>query len=187
MSIVNPTCPTGCNSQINPMTQDPCAPLVSIGELNRLYVMAAGGAILTTWGTAGLAAELLGRIDNTASTVDSIVEIIMSGDVPAAAGDMIEIADNKKHYLPKTHTINFQIDDVNQTVHDFLRYMECNQVVKLWYANPDFIWGGNDGIEINMQMNDVVERGSKGRYSIQGVITWEAKFTPERTDNPFAS
>ena len=109
MSIVNPTCPTGCNSQINPITQDPCTPFVSIGELNRLYIMAAGGAILTTWGTAGLAAELLGRIDNTASTVDSIVEIIMSGDVPAAAGDMIEIADNKNIICRKHLQLIFKL------------------------------------------------------------------------------
>jgi len=187
MSIIIPSCPTGCNSKLNPLAQDPCTPQVSIGEINRIYMMSAGGMPLTTWGTPGLAAELLSRIDNTATTVDSIIELILSADMPAASGDMIDIADNKKFYLPKTFTINFQIDDVNETVHDFLRFTECNQVVKIWYANPDWIWGGNDGIEVNVTMNDVIERGSKGRYTIQGVITWESKFTPERDVNPFAS
>jgi hypothetical protein len=108
-------------------------------------------------------------------------------DMPAATGDVIDISDNRKFCVPKTFTINVSVDDVNAVNHEFLRQLECNTHVRVWYANPDFIWGDNDGVAAVMQLNDVVERGNKGLYTFQGTIQWDAKFTPRRDDNPFAT
>ncbi len=110
----------------------------------------------------------------------------MIGDLPPAETDEIEISLGRKIQTPATFTVNYEIDDVTQDNYDFMRWLECNTVFKIWYSANEVIFGGNEGIEVNLQGKYQIERGQKSVQKIVGTAKWENKFSPVRTTNPMA-
>jgi DNA polymerase III psi subunit len=182
-----PTCPTGCDSTAPLMDFDLCNPAIYFGEIEKLYLMARDGAVLEHWNDivpALFKAELEGRISNSSVSVDAIREMHVSADMPEAAKDEIIISLGRKAYSPATHTLNVDIDDLSDLNYEAMRNLECNYLVKIWFATKDHIYGGAEGIEATAKLSLVIERGQKAIQKLKGTVTWEAKFSPERADNP---
>ena len=184
MSVNNPTCPTGCDSYLIDVDFNYCDPDIQFGEIDHIYVMAQTGSNLNNWENL---AEWNTRkaLDPTADT-DAIIDLHVSGDLPVAENEEIEITLARKIYTPSTFTINFDIDDVSDDNYEFMRWLECNTVFKIWFSANEVLFGGNTGIEVNLTGKYMIERGQKTYHKIQGIAKWENKFSPERTTNPMA-
>lgn len=185
MSIVNPSCPTGCSSILPVVNFDLCDPNVSFGEIETIYMGAGDAAAFTDWTDLS---EWTARIDNL-DTVDpdKLREFHVMADLPAATADEIVISKGRKVYSPATHTINVDIDDLTQENYEFARTTSCNVQFRVWFFTKSYMYGGNDGILANVTLRPVIERGQKSINKLSGTITWEAQFSPERAESVFAS
>lgn len=182
MSTYNPTCPTGCDSFLIDVDFDYCDPSIEFGEIDHIYVMAQSGSDLADWESLTVW-NARKALDPTSDT-DAIIDLTVMGDLPVAETDEIEISDGRKIQSPSTFTVNFDIDDVSEDNYDFMRWLECNTVFKIWFAANEVLFGGNDGIEVNLTAKYQIERGQKSIQKIVGTAKWEGKFSPERTTNP---
>ena len=184
MSVNNPTCPAACDSFLEEVDFDFCNPDLYFGEVDHLYVMAQAGANLANWELLAVWNARL-ALDATAD-VDGILDLHVIGDYPPAEAEDIVISLNRTITTPATHIINFEIDDVSDDNYEFMRWLECNTLMKLWFSANELIFGGNTGIEVMIKAKYQIERGSKSLQKIIGTVTWESKFSPERTTNPMA-
>jgi hypothetical protein len=65
-----------------------------------------------------------------------------------------------------------------------LRELECGTNFLVWYVAGKYIYGGNDGIEASFKLNDIIPEDNQELNTFNGTITWDAKFHPERINNP---
>jgi len=184
MSIINPTCPTGCSTVLPSVDFDICDPAIFFGEIEHLYI-ASGDA--TPFTDVEDLAEWVARVSETSVDPDSIRDFHVMADLPAAAADEIIISLGRKIYSPATHTINVDIDEVSQLNYEFARMTACNTQFRVWFATESHIYGGNDGILATVNLRPVIERGQKSVNKLMGTVVWDAQFSAERHDNPYAA
>lgn len=176
-------CPTGCdNFQVPVVDYDDCNPEVSFGEIEKIYIASMEADDLTNvWDVS----EWASRIDNEVTgDDDAIRELTVSADLPAGEFDIVEISNRRKVTSPNTFTLAVTIDDNSDLNYEFMRWTECNPKVKMWYATQDHLYGGNEGIRVDIMLKEVIERGNKALKTLQGTISWEDKFSPQRIPNP---
>ncbi len=176
-----PTCGTDCNSILPSAHYDFCKPTLAFGEVEMIYLAAGNAQCFTDW---GLPTEWLARISDTLTGIDNIRRFAVIGDQPEGANDEIMISLGRKVYTPKTFTLNLEIEDVDTLNYDFMRYLECNETVKLWYKAGNYLFGGNCGLDVQIKANYRIERGRKTLHKITIVPTWENDFSPERVTSP---
>lgn len=182
MSIINPTCPTGCDSNVPAVDFDYCNKIILFGEIKKIYVASNDAADFTDVTDA---AEWASRLSENGTGADDIRELYVSGDLPEPERESVEVDQYQKVWTPATFTVNFDVFDLTDTNYEFMRTMYCNTAVKIWYATETHIYGGNAGIEnANLNLNHVIERGSKATEKFTGMLTWDYSFPPQRTDNP---
>jgi hypothetical protein len=182
MSQTNPTCTSGCTSKAPVFSFSDCDPDVNHGQIDRIYIMALGGSSFANYAAL---AEWAARLDNTdIASLDKIRYLNVIGEKPEAAGDEKEISRKRKIIMDKTHTINFDIDETSRTNNDALRQIECGGNFKIWYQAGKYLWGGNDGIEAFVKLNDMIPRDRKELELFKGIATWENQFSPESCVNP---
>ena len=62
---------------------------------------------------------------------------------------------------------------------------ECGGKYRIWYeTHGGYLYGGNEGVKCSIIMDDVLNRGLDEIETLNGVATWRAKFSPERTKSP---
>ena len=182
MSSTIPTCPTGCDSVLPPVEFDYCTPNTVFGEIKRLYVASNDAAAFTDVESA---VEWAARLSEDGVGTDDIRELHISADMPAPTQDAVEIDQYREIYPPASFTINLDIYDLTDDNYEFMRTTFCNNAVRAWFATEDHMYGGVDGIvEANLKLTPVIERGSKTPEKFMGTLTWDAKYPPERSDNP---
>lgn len=184
MSRIDPTCQDGCNVRPPDLSFTDCDPEVHEGEIDRLYFMSLGGAPLTNVDSL---AEWNSRLSNTSTSINAIRFMNVVGEKPVAEGEVIKISRNRKITMHKAHTINFDVDETNQENYDALRELECGGNFLWWYQTAGgLLYGGTDGIEAYVNLNDMIPKDRAELNIFQGVLTWDAEFHPERTTNPMA-
>ena len=184
MSVNNPDCPTGCSSYIQEADFDWCNPYTTFGEIDHIYVMSNAGSNLNNWNDLD---EWQTRMAlDPSSDYDAIQDLYVVADLPAAEQEEVEISGGRKVYPPASFTINWDIDDLSDANYEFMRWLECNFFVKIWFSAGDYLYGGNVGIETSLSGKLVIERGQKSLQKISGTAFWESQFSPERTTNPMA-
>ena len=181
MSVVNPTCPTGCEFDPPVVLFDYCAPTIAFGEIKYLFLRAVESGGLTDWTDS---AEWLAAIDNDGEVGGEIRQISIIGSLPEPESTEIPMSLKRKAYPPKMFSIPFKVDEVNDDNHEFMRTMSCNSSFLAWYATDEYMWGGNDGITVQITMHEIIPETTAELYHFVGTMTWENKFPPERTTNP---
>lgn len=182
MSVINPSCPTGCSDFLPVVDFDNCNPEVFFGEIRKIYLASLDADIIADWTSA---TDWLARIDNSdVADINSIRELTVSADMPAGEEDVIEISNKRKVSTPATFTINITIDDNSDLNYELMRWSECNTTVRAWYATDSHLYGGETGVQADLMLKEVIERGNKSLIRIEGTLTWESKYSPERCDNP---
>jgi hypothetical protein len=125
---------------------------------------------------------------NLSDTADNKIRtLIVIGELPeperlevATSGDRIAIG-------YKTFNLNFAIDETNDTNYNFLLQTECGGKFLIWYETSDgMLYGGNDGIEVSIVLNQPIPRERNAIVTIVGKATWKSKFSPYRCDSPMA-
>lgn len=150
--------------------------------------------ILDTF-TDGLKNELITRVQNTTDvSVDPTVmrELIICGDKPAPE-EIIRPGDccYDDVVVARTHTLNFDVEDLTIQNYEFLRDLQkCVSVkLKVWFVTKSGeIYGGQDGINASVsQAINVIGRGEETKQLYQYTLTWKALCDPERHPYPFVA
>ena len=154
MSVRNPDCPTGCNSILPQASSDLCNPTIVFGEIEKIYIAAGDVDPFTDWTDVTEWEARLSDID----VVDQnkIRTLVVIGDHAAAQSDEITISLGRKVHTPATYTINFDIDDISDLNYEFSRTTSCNTQYRIWFANKQRMFGGNDGILASVSIRPVI-------------------------------
>lgn len=178
-----PTCTTDCTAALAVTKSSKCAPIIVGSEIVRVFVAKATAAPLADW---KLATEWTARISDTDVTNDDVIRAIpVIGDKPAPAPINRDISNGRRQVLGKDHTVNMTIDDLSDENYAFMQTLECGGQYKFWYETAGgYIYGGNNGVLVNLNFDDILNRGRDEIETLAGTATWRAKFTPERVKSP---
>lgn len=179
----NPTCPTGCGGILPQMEFDYCNPVLAYGQIDHVFLMAYNGECFSDWTSL---TEWLARLSNTSADVNAIRFLHVIGDKPLPEREETEISLGRKVKSPASNVINIDIDDVSDLNYEFMRVSQCNTIFKMWFSAGDYLFGGVCGIDALVNLDYIIERGTKSIQKISGTITWESKYSPERCANPLA-
>jgi hypothetical protein len=176
---MNPVCSASCNSTIAKVKFSHCAPEVVFSEIRRMFLAKDNAASFANWQNA---TEWLNRVDNDNVTGDDYIRVFtVIADKPAPSSVRKDISNGRKITIGKDHVLNFTIDDVSQENYDWMRSTECGGRYKLWYeTSGGFMYGGNDGIPVDLDVNDILNRGTEEIETLAGIAAWRNKFSPER-------
>ena len=184
MSLDLLTCPTGCETEQKPVNFSECSPVLLGAQISDIYVM-NDGYPLTNWADP---AELAARIDNTSTDAAAIRHLTVIGDKPKSEKTQKEISHARIVYSKKSFTINFRIDDNSEENYEFARGTECNGAVRFLFATlGGKLYGGNEGIKGNMEIEEVIVEDGNEYATLNGTLKWKGKFSPIRIDNPIAA
>ena len=180
--MANPLCPTDCTAALGVVHFSDCAPNINPSEIKRVFIAKGNSDPFDDWTTA---AEWTTRLNQTGTTANAIRPLTVIGDKPAPASITKDISNGRKYVVGKDHTLNFTIDDVSDENYEFMRATECGGKYRLWYETKGgYLYGGNEGILASLVMDDVLNRGTDEIETLNGVLTWRKKFSPERTKSP---
>lgn len=179
MSIINPTCPTDCTGLAPEVEFTDCAPELSQGEIQWIYV---ADLDQTPFTDVEDPAEWAAKLADTGANKIRTLHVMGSLAVPDATET--EITHGDKVWSTQTFTLEYDIVDISDKNYEFMRTMECNYKTRIWYATGTHLYGGNDGIEVNNRLSNVIEKGIKSLGKLSGKATWISKFSPERCANP---
>lgn len=180
---MNPTCPTNCTTALPIVKFDKCAPVISLSEIEKVYISKPSATAFTDW---KLAPEWTARISETDLVDDDTIRALtVIGDKPAPANVIKELSNGRKVPVRKDHTLNITIDDVSDENYELARILECGGQIRFWYeTSGGKLYGGNEGIEGTIVLDGVLNRGRDEIETLVGTITWSSKFSPERIDSP---
>lgn len=183
MSAILPTCPTGCDFNPPVVNFDYCAPTVAYGEIKHLYIRAVESSGLTDWTDA---TEWTGLISNDGTAGGEIRDLVVIASKPEPESNEIEMSLKRKIHPPKKHTITGRIDEVSDENYEMLRTLECGGTWLVWYSTGEYMYGGNDGIEAQIVMNEIIPESTDELVHFAFTVSWESKFAPERIANPLS-
>lgn len=176
-------CPNGCDSLLPPVNFDKCSPKVSLSEIVRIFLGKPNSAPFTDWKTA---TEWTTRLSQSA-VEDMIRPLTVIADKPAGSQRVKEISNSRKITLGVDNTVNIEIDDISDENYEFMRVTQCGGKYKMWYETAGgHLYGGNEGIDATVFLDNVLARGKDEIEKITGTATWSSKFSPERTVSPIA-
>lgn len=184
MSLI--TCPDGCEDNLAPVLFNDCAPFTLNGQIEELFITNIGYP-LTDWTDAN---EWATRLSNSSTNPDAIRRLTVIGDMPAAESSIKIISGNRRLSGNKVHTINFRVDEVNDTNYDWFRTTECNGNYLIWIKDSNgYLFGGgvvsgSDGTEAFLQVDYVIPESRDELEIIQGIVTWDSKLSMDRIVSP---
>lgn len=179
----NPSCPAGCDSVLLENTYDYCVQTIVTGEVSEVFLGNGNSQCFTNWKLPG---EWAARISTTSTDPDAIRRFRGKGTLPEGTADEVEISLCQKWYSEKTFTLPFEIEDVSDENYEFMRSLECNNILKGWFASGGYLFGGNCGLSVSVKANYKIDAGCKTLHKIMLTFSWENQFSPERCLNPIA-
>jgi hypothetical protein len=185
-----PPCPTTCSGELSEVSFDACRGVFHWGEISKIYLADSDFSSVDNAGNPGFSdvTSLVEWNDNLSDTADGgIRTFIVLGDLPEAestetpaAGDLVAIG-------YKTFTLNFQVDQTNDTNYTFLLMSECGGKYLMWFETRDgLLFGGNLGLTVSLKLNYLIPREKTALQLIMGKATWESLQSPFRCASPLA-
>lgn len=177
-----------CTAILPTASADYCSPNVHFGQIERIFFTRPGDGLtdvssLSEWNT---------RLDQddalpSPPTLAKIRYLYVIGDLPEADQTEIEISGKRKVYNVPEHTINFSVDDTDDTNLALALAVQQNGVgiFQTWFLAGGRLYGGNDGIETNMKINLVIPESKDEVQKLVGTMTWEG-YVPQAVDSPFS-
>lgn len=175
------TCSTSCTDALPEVEFDLCNPDVHFGQISDVFITNIGYPLTDETSPS----ELTARLALAQSDPSKIINLFGIGSKPAAEGTDIEISKGRTVSGNKNHTVNFRIDEVSDKNYEMMRKFECNKTVLMWYKTYEGkLYGGASGIQASIRFNHVIPENASELETLEGTITWKAKFHPCRTDYP---
>lgn len=172
------TCSTSCTDALPEVEFDLCNPDVHFGQISDVFITNIGNPLTDETD----AAEWTARLALGTSDPARIIQLYGIGSKPAAESNVIEISKGRKVTGNKNHTVNFKIDEVSDKNYEMMRKFECNKTVLVWYKTYEgMIYGGASGIQASINFNHVIPESASELETLEGTLTWKAKFHPCRT------
>jgi hypothetical protein len=179
--IILPTCPTTCAGTLGAVDFDDCAPEVHYGEIAKLYLWVLGEAPFATQAEFDSAAHWATHISDSGATSGAIREFIIMGELPEPEQTEVAISGDRTVTGFKKFVMNFEIDETNETNYNFLLLSECGGKYKACFETADgIIYGGYNGLEVSLKMNQPIPKGRQEVVKITGKMTWQSKNHPLR-------
>jgi len=174
-------CPTDCTYEVPVIDMDECAPFVDFDEIDHIYFTGIDNP-LADW-TSLL--EWTGRLDDTGEGDPAdIRDFHVRGELPKPEYNIVDISLGRTVESEKHFTLTATIDETNTTNYDAARQMQCHARYLMWFSAGRFMYGGTNGIEVDVQVNPIITLGGEEMNIIELILTWRADHSPERIDNP---
>jgi len=163
---------------------DLCAPDVNFSEIDKIFLGNANNPLadwsnLTEWNT---------RLDNsTTGDLTKIRYLHVIGSKPKPEKTKIEFSQNRTLYTTPKHSIPFKVDETGPENYALLKFLEDNagMVIPVWYQVGKYLYGGPNGVQAKINMDDVIDESSDVLQIFEGLVEWEDKH-PLRITNPMA-
>ena len=181
IKFADPTCDLDPSSELPAVENNLYDPEVDLSEIDNLYVTNIGNPLTDVTDLAEWTARLSNVASGSASDIRSFPCI---GEFPAPDTPVIKISKNRQVNGETPFTVNADIDEMSQKNYDYSRSTYCGKKVLIWYSSGKYMYGGNSGIEAYLIMKPSVSKGKTEANKLSAVANWEAKFPPERTENP---
>lgn len=180
-----PTCATGCENPPAIVEFDNCNPFTRSGPIEYLYLRARGSAF-ADWTDP---AEWAGAISNSGTGPDVIREFHGIGTWAEAASNDIQISGDRTITGVKTFTIQFTVDETNDTNYQWVRENECNGNYSIWFEDSTLsedsrLYGDNPGIKGFVKANFTIEADQNAIHKIIITVTWKSRFHPDAIPSP---
>ena len=176
------SCPNSCETALPEVKFSKCSPNIVLSEIVRIFVGKQTTQPFNNWKDAS---EWTQRLSETANTANAIRPLTVIADKPAGSPVVKEISNGRKYNLRKDFTINIEIDDVSPENYEFMRVTQCGGEYKLWFETAGGrIYGGNEGIDASLVLDNVLGRGKDEIEKITGTASWSDKFSPEMAISP---
>jgi hypothetical protein len=159
-----------------------CAPETHWGEISKLYV---GPADLAAFLDVSALSEWTAKLADTGD--DKIRTLIVIGEQPEPEQTEVSISGDRVVVGYKKFIVNAEIDETNETNYNFLAMSECGGKYLMWYETSDgILYGGNEGIEVSLKMNQVIPKERTGIVKIMVKASWNSLQHPYRCVSPMA-
>ena len=177
-------CPNNCETELPEVRFSKCSPTIVLSEIVRIFLGKQSTEPFTDWKSA---TEWTTRLSENGTTANAIRPLTVIADKPAGSPVVKEISNGRKYNLRKDFTINIEIDDVSEENYEFMRVTQCGGEYKLWFETAGGrIYGGNEGIDASLVLDNVLGRGKDEIEKITGTASWDDKFSPEMCNSPIA-
>jgi len=185
MSVLQlPICPTDCAGALEAVSFNECAPEIHYGEISKVYVARADAADFVA---VDVITEWTARLDDSGADADDIRTLIGIGELPVPEKTELTISGDRIIYPPKKFTLNFEVDETNDTNYEFLLNTECNLKFKFWYETSDgMLYGGNTGIEAIISMDAPIPKSREEIAKFMMTAKWKSANHPLRCLSPMA-
>ena len=176
------SCPNSCETALPEVKFSKCSPNIVLSEIVRIFVGKQTTQPFNNWKDAS---EWTQRLSETANTENAIRPLTVIADKPAGSPVVKEISNGRKYNLRKDFTVNIEIDDVSPENYEFMRVTQCGGEYKLWFETAGGrIYGGNEGIDASLVLDNVLGRGKDEIEKITGTASWSDKFSPKMALSP---
>lgn len=177
-------CPNDCTSALPPVKFNKCAPVTALSEITKIYL---GKPSILPFTDFSSATEWTERLSETTTTEDSIRPLTVIADKSVGTPRVKEISNFRKITLGIDNTVNIEIDDVSDENYEFMQVTQCGGSYRMWFETAGgYLYGGNEGIEVSLFLDNVLARGKDEIEKLTGTATWSSRFAPERTISPIA-
>jgi len=173
------TCPTDCTYEVPAIDMDECAPFVDFDEIDHIYLTGLDQG-LTDWRDL---AEWTARLSDDGGDIDDIRDFHVRAELAKPEYNVVDISLKRTVETEKKFSITASEDETNTTNYDAMRQMQCHVRYLMWYSAGRFMYGGTNGIEVDVQANHIITPNEELNY-IELVLMWRADHHPERIDNP---
>jgi len=198
-----PACDTDCNETTLLAVSEVCfdANTIEESEIIGLYMSEPDPANpgepinpITSWTNTGLAADAtlnetailawIASVDNTTAAGLRFMKGI--GDKPAPSTTDVTGPEGKIVKINKKHVINFDNLNIDNLNYAFFQKLDaCGGEVHIWYITKQYIYGGLNGIKVNVIGAPHVLARGVGSIAVRPVTAeWYAKTEAPRDANP---
>lgn len=160
---------------------DFCDPEVESSEIGRIFIRRPNSTDFTDW-TQPI--EWNTRVSEDSADPDAIRALTVIADKPLPNAPEKAISGGRTVRPRKEHTVNVTIDEVSDANHDFMKSCEGGIPVKFNYEAGKYMFGGNQSIAAELQLDMVLNRGAGEIMTYQGTLKWVSPTTEERCLSP---
>lgn len=191
-------CPTTCTDGVLfPATAaDPTCSSFAVfdSQIDGLYIRGKTAAPASAFSDdpflwADIANSVPANIDNTLTDNTKAKFLMGEGGVAVPEKTTIEVHSLKNITTKRRYQLTYLIKDMSDANYDLCRAFQCGDTnIKFYYTDlGGKVYGIDGGLEpvfVDCDMPKDAARGAINQATI--IIEWEAKYDPERKDNPYA-
>lgn len=159
---------------------DLCAPQLHMGPVMAIYF--TDGPPMTDWTDPW---QWKARLDNLAEAPGRMRMLHVIGNKPEEKDKDINLAMDTLVRRAKEFRLKLEVDETGPVNYALLNYLECMPNLRFWFQTKHYLYGGNEGIDGQMKLSEVIGPEVGGVNHFEGELTWAARRHPERIANPF--